>query len=73
MGEDSKRIAASGDSKDHHCGSGEAHNVRCSSKEDRGVPAGQMGEVEGGTEESRVERALTVDFVELEVAGPRPH
>jgi hypothetical protein len=73
MGEGSERVAASGDSKNNQRGSSEAHNVSSSSKEDRGVPAGKMGEVEGGTEERRVERASTVDFVELEVAGPRAH
>jgi hypothetical protein len=56
MGEGSERVAASGDSKNNHRGSCEAHNVSSCPQEDWGVSAGKVGESEGATEKGRLDR-----------------
>jgi hypothetical protein len=55
MGKGSEGIAASGDSKNNHPGTSEAHYVRSRSQEDRRVPARTLGEVEGSAEEGGLE------------------
>ena len=54
MGEGSERIAASGDSKNNHRGSCEAHNVSSSSKEDRGISTSKVGKDQAATEKGSV-------------------
>ena len=58
MGKGSERIAASfsGGGEKNPLGSCEAHDVGGNPEEDRGVPAGTMGEVESGTDEGSLER-----------------
>jgi hypothetical protein len=55
MGESKKRIAANCDSENNRLGSCEAQHVSISPQEDRGGTAGKVGEVEGRTEEGRLE------------------
>jgi hypothetical protein len=50
MGKGSEWIAANRASEDHGPGSREAHHVTSSPQEDCGVPACEMGEVEGRKE-----------------------
>jgi len=56
MGEGSEGIEASisGGSENNDPGSFEAQHVASRSQEDRGVSAGEVGEVEGGAEEGGV-------------------
>jgi len=50
MGKGSQRITARADSENNCLSSCEAHDVSSSSKEDRGVPAGQMGKSKAAEE-----------------------
>jgi hypothetical protein len=50
MGKDSSSVQADCDSEANNPGSCEAHNVTSSPQEDCGVPACEMGEVEGRKE-----------------------
>jgi hypothetical protein len=58
MGESSEGRAASVsfDDETDDPTSGEANHVTSRSQKDRGVPTGEVGEAEGGTEEGGVDR-----------------
>jgi hypothetical protein len=57
MGTGSEGTAASScDAENGELGSGEAHNVARSPQEDCGVSESEMGEGEGATEKSRLDR-----------------